>query len=534
VRRREQPLRSLLDEQDQGHEHQDLGQDRPGDRLEELVDDAQRHGGGEGAPEIADPAEDHDHEAVDDIALAEVRADIVDLRQGHAGDPGDGRAQAEGERVDPGGADAHRGRHPPVLGDGPHLQAEAALGDDQDDEGKDGEAKEDDHDARQREAEAGDDLDQAAHPARGRDLAVVGAEHRAHGLLQDQGEAPGGEQGLERAAVEAADDAALDQDADAARDQQGQRKGHQECVIEAGGPARAAELLHDIGRVGAQHHHLAVRHVDHAHHPEGDGEADGGQEEDRAQADALEQALDHAEEPLAALGRGHRRVKGGAELGRAVGRQGTLGAHELVQHIGRAVTAQDRGTFEAGLWRGALLEQESAAGPLEGAADGGVLLGRQCLLDGGECPGLGVDEDRVGGGQPLGGIGAHHGERAERGIEGAADAVVDPDRLGAAGLRGRAGGCLAHAAVGLLDQEDLVGTGQEPAVGHRLQHSGGTRVGGCRQHLDAGLDLLELGRGETGESLVEALGACGSTAQDQDEQRHEERQQPARSSHCIP
>ena len=52
---------------------------------------------------------------------------------------------------------------------------------------------------------------------------LVGAEDGAHRLLQDQREAPGGEQRLERAAVEEADDAALDRDADRAGDEEGER-----------------------------------------------------------------------------------------------------------------------------------------------------------------------------------------------------------------------------------------------------------------------------------------------------------------------
>ena len=35
--------------------------------------------------------------------------------------------------------------------------------------------------------------------------------------------------------------------------------------------------------VGAEHHHLAVRHVDDAHHAEGDGEADRGEQQHRAE-----------------------------------------------------------------------------------------------------------------------------------------------------------------------------------------------------------------------------------------------------------
>ena len=57
----------------------DLGQHRAGPRLEELVGHAECEGGDERAPEVADTAEDDDHEAVDDVVLAEVRRDVVDL-----------------------------------------------------------------------------------------------------------------------------------------------------------------------------------------------------------------------------------------------------------------------------------------------------------------------------------------------------------------------------------------------------------------------------------------------------------------------
>ena len=76
-----------------------------------------------------------------------------------------------------------------------------------------------------------------------------------------------------------------------AGDQKGQRDRHRQRPVEAGREARATELLDDVGRVGAEHHHLAVRHVDDAHHAEGDGEADRGQQQHRAQADAVDQTF---------------------------------------------------------------------------------------------------------------------------------------------------------------------------------------------------------------------------------------------------
>ena len=51
----------------------------PISRLEDLVGDAEHQRAERRAPEIADAAEHHDHEAVDDVALAEVGRDVVDL-----------------------------------------------------------------------------------------------------------------------------------------------------------------------------------------------------------------------------------------------------------------------------------------------------------------------------------------------------------------------------------------------------------------------------------------------------------------------
>ena len=56
------------------------------------------------------------------------------------------------------------------------------------------------------------------------DQPVVGAEDRAHRLLQDQRNAPGREQRFQRSAVEKADDEALDQHADEPGNDEGQRQ----------------------------------------------------------------------------------------------------------------------------------------------------------------------------------------------------------------------------------------------------------------------------------------------------------------------
>ena len=89
-----------------------------------LFDDAERHAADERAPEVADAAEDHHHERVDDVGLPEVGPDVGELAERDARDAGDPGAQAEGHRVDPVAADADGARHRPVLRHGADLEPE--------------------------------------------------------------------------------------------------------------------------------------------------------------------------------------------------------------------------------------------------------------------------------------------------------------------------------------------------------------------------------------------------------------------------
>src|SRR5437588_12401058 len=93
---REQALRSLLDKEDEEHEHGDLGEHgaRPG--LEEFVDDAQAERGVYGARELANAAQHDDHERIDDIALAEIGPHVADLRQSTASQARDPCPETEG------------------------------------------------------------------------------------------------------------------------------------------------------------------------------------------------------------------------------------------------------------------------------------------------------------------------------------------------------------------------------------------------------------------------------------------------------
>ena len=97
----------------------------PGDAFEQLVEDAEAERGDDGAGELADAAEDDDQERVDDVALAEVGADVADLRERDAAEAGDAGAEREREHVDLRGVDADARRHAPVLRDAADEQAEA-------------------------------------------------------------------------------------------------------------------------------------------------------------------------------------------------------------------------------------------------------------------------------------------------------------------------------------------------------------------------------------------------------------------------
>src|SRR3990167_3845627 len=74
-----QTLRAFLNKQNDQREDKDLAEYGTDLRFENLVGDAQAKGRHHAAGELADAAEHHHQERVDDIALAEVRADVADL-----------------------------------------------------------------------------------------------------------------------------------------------------------------------------------------------------------------------------------------------------------------------------------------------------------------------------------------------------------------------------------------------------------------------------------------------------------------------
>src|SRR3954451_20979322 len=94
-RLREQSPRTTLDEEDQRHQDENLSEHRAGVRFQQLVDDPEGHPADERAPQVADAAEDYDHERVDDVRLAQIRTDVRELAERYTGDTRDSGTEPE-------------------------------------------------------------------------------------------------------------------------------------------------------------------------------------------------------------------------------------------------------------------------------------------------------------------------------------------------------------------------------------------------------------------------------------------------------
>ena len=195
----EDPLRSLLNEEHDEHEHQDLSHDGTGEGFEELVDEPETERADDGTRELPDAAEHDDHERIDDVGLSELRSDVAELRDGDATETGDGRAEPERPGVDLSRRNAHRRGHGAVLGDRADLEPERRTLQDEPHQGHDQSGESDDDEPAIRQNDVGEELPAAREPGGVRDRDVLRAEQQADRLNQEQADAPGGEQRFERA-----------------------------------------------------------------------------------------------------------------------------------------------------------------------------------------------------------------------------------------------------------------------------------------------------------------------------------------------
>ena len=173
--------------------------------------------------------------------------------------------------------------------DAAHKQAQPRSGNHEGHACQHGERKHDDGDAVVWQREIGQQRNAATHPAGVFHAHVLRTEQAAHGLLQHQADAEGGQQSLQRAAVEEANHTALQNRPNQCCGQKGDRNGHHQIPAKSRLRHKALkQQLHHIRGIGADHDQLTMRHVDDAHQAVSNGQAQRSQQQHRAQTDAAE------------------------------------------------------------------------------------------------------------------------------------------------------------------------------------------------------------------------------------------------------
>ena len=187
----------------------------------------------------------------------------------------------------------------------------------------------------------------------------------------------------------------------------------------------ADQLLRHEGGVGAEHDQLAMRHVDHPHHPEGDGEADRGEQQHRAERQPEPDVLQLAP---------HRLRSRSISATAAVAASAISGSSEACSGVSadsaslppRPATTPTAATRSASVGVG--VQQRRRLRLLERLPDAGILFRRQRRLDRLELLGVGGAERLVRGRQPPRRIGGHERQRRDRRPDRPAQRVVDLDR----------------------------------------------------------------------------------------------------------
>ena len=257
-------------------------------------------------------------------------------------------------------------------------------------------------------------------------------------------------------------------------------------------------------------------HVDDAHDAEGDGEANGGQQQHRAERQTVPGVLHAGPDRERTLDRGDGAGRG---LGNA---RRLIAAADLGQQRQRFLIAarpDGRDGLELVDLAGIGLEQEN----------GGARLGQR-LFD--AAVGF-LGERRVHRRQrrlvmrlehgfrrrqPRDHVRRQQGQAAQRGVDTAAQAIVEAHRRGIVGqlVDGRAGGRIDDLAVGLLDI-DLLGLGIEhqPLVLQRADYRIGQRIARHRDLAHRIIGVGEIVIGEFGDGLFEAGGEGRNGRDDQ-------------------
>ncbi len=307
------------------------------------------------------------------------------------------------------------------------------------------------------------------------------------------------------------------------------RQGDEQRGVHETGGDGADGLLHDEGRVGADHHHFAVRHVDDAHDAEGDGETDGGEQQDRTERQAVPDVLSRLPDRQSAPD-----ADGGA-LGCLAHPRGRVGG-QRAEHGERVLVAAALDDGDGGdavrLRCAGIGDEDGGAGLLHQRLDAGIAF----LADGGleRRQGRAVArlEDGLRGCCPACRVGVHQGQRAHGRLDGAAHIVVETYRAGGADIGCRlTGRCGQEGTVGAADEDGAVGLPvDEASVAQGLDDSSRPGRAGSGEAVHGPDDVVEGFGGETlGQGGVVLRCHGRDDQQDGGEDHREEREGPVAS-----
>ncbi len=255
-----------------------------------------------------------------------------------------------------------------------------------------------------------------------------------------------------------------------------------------------------------------MRHVDDAHHAEGDSEPDGGKEQHRAERKPVPGVLQRVPDQQALLQRSRGRSRGLFHRGRHVRRQ----ARKEPKGFLVAALTDDGNRLELlGVGGAVRIEQHGGAGFDQSLLHARIgFLGDRLVecRQGRNVARLEHCPRRL---QALGGIGRHQGQRADRGLEEAAQPVVEAHRREVCG-RGaidRRAGRRVNQLVGLVSNEDafLLRAEHEASRLQGADHAGSERVAARDHAADAIGGVAEAVRRKAGNRIL-----VGSGTRDRD------------------
>ena len=255
-----------------------------------------------------------------------------------------------------------------------------------------------------------------------------------------------------------------------------------------------------------------MRHVDHAHHAEGDGKPDGGEEQHRAERNAVPGVLHRLPDGEPILDGADRGCSACRDRRGNVGRQaGQEPKGLLVTALADHVDGRELVFFAAFVAR----EDDSSARFDQRALHACIMLLRQRRFDGRQRIGLPRFEYGLRGLKAYARIAGKERQPAERGFDRAAQPVVDAhivdigggiaaDRLSARRVEKLAGTVFDVHHLGLAAVHQL-------AVLQGAQDRFGARTAAGSHVFDAGCRFAEVIGAEMRQRLVETCCACDRT-----------------------